>query len=92
MLKAMKADGVPSYAQANRPRKYPFPTMEVGEMFFVAHKVKNTMVTLASRTGTAMGKRFETRLQHMRLINGVWVTCNALDPGAIQGVGVYRTK
>ena len=74
------------------PRKYPFREMEVGDMFFVPNKTKNTMMTAASTEGRNLGRRFSTKLCFMRSVKGRWINCEATDPGAVSGIGVWREQ
>jgi hypothetical protein len=72
--------------------KYPFPTMEVGEFFFVPHKTTNTMMAYASTVGRQMGKKFSTRLCTMKEQVDGWILCEDADPYAIRGIGIWRLK
>ena len=77
---------------AHPRRKYPFEDMEVGDMFFVPNRDKNTLATHASTVGKTLGRRFVTRLTHMAQdINGVWHPVEATHNAAVQGIGVWRT-
>lgn len=76
---------------APKPRKYPFEQMEVGQMFFVPNKQKNTMNTYFSNAGKKLGRKFSTRLIYMRPEGDVWAMCEATDEGAVRGIGVWRT-
>lgn len=78
--------------QGGRARKYPFETMEVGEMFFVPNKTRNTMSTHASTVGKKLGKKFATRLTTMVETSTGWKPCAPGYPGAVVGVGVWRVK
>lgn len=96
MAEAIKTQKVP-LTRVRRPgvgpeRKYPFETMKVGEMFFLAERERNTMVPHASATGKKLGKKFATRMCHCRLVKGVWTPCEPDEKGAVQGVGVWRTE
>ena len=78
---------------SGRQRKYPFDTMEVGEMFFVPDREKNNLTTHASAVGRQLGRKFATRLTHMRPTGdeaAPWEPCGADDPDANLGVGVWR--
>lgn len=92
MFKLMKAETVPDYHTGGPSRKYPFPDMQVGEMFFVPHKSTNTLMSLASKTGAKLGRKFETRMVYMRLVDDQWVHCSKEVKGAVLGIGVYRTR
>lgn len=71
-------------------RKYEFETMDVGDMFFVPNRSKNTLATHASTVGRALGKKFITKLAYMHLVKGAWVPCEDTDEGATLGIGVWR--
>ncbi len=84
-------------------RKYPFEDMEIGDMFFVPGKEKNTLATHASTTGKQLGRQFITRLLWMvQLEDGDWVNQYGVDgevydvvsdtEGATLGIGVWRVK
>lgn len=81
---------VTSQHGGGRRRKYPFPTMGVGEMFFIPHRKKNNMTAHASAVGKQLGKKFATRLTYMRDVDGTWEHCEPEDEGAIHGIGVWR--
>lgn len=74
------------------PRKYPFREMDVGDMFFVPNKTKNTLMTIASTEGKALGRKFSTKLCFMRVGSEGWMTCEPKDKGAVQGIGVWRDQ
>jgi len=73
-------------------RKYPFDKMEVGDMFFVPDKTKNTLATHASTTGKKLGRKFVTRLVFMKEGLDGWTPCEQDEEGAVQGVGVWRVE
>lgn len=85
---------VPKVNKANPPirKKYPFETMEIGDMFFVPGKSRNTLTTHTSTMGKALGKKFATRLTHMVETLEGWQQAAPGDDGAVQGVGVWRVK
>lgn len=72
-------------------RKYPFEDMDVGDMFFVPGKAKNTLTTHASTVGKNLGRKFITRLTHMVETVEGWEQSSPDNPSAIQGIGVWRT-
>lgn len=78
-------------ASAAVRRKYPFEDMEVGDMFFVPGKNKNTLTTHASTVGKSLKRKFITRLTHMTETVEGWKQATPDTPGAIQGIGVWRT-
>jgi hypothetical protein len=71
-------------------KKYPFEQMEVGDMFFVPHLEKNTLVTHVSDVGKTLGRKFATRLTYMVWRKQQWVPATATTPKAVRGVGVWR--
>lgn len=71
-------------------RKYPFEDMDVGDMFFVPEKIKNTLATHASTVGKKLGRKFSTQLVHMKPAKEGWDVCDAGDKGAVLGIGVWR--
>lgn len=71
-------------------RKYPFDTMEVGDMFFVPDRTKNTLATHASTVGRKLGRKFITKLAFMRMTKEGWKPCEGGVTGAVLGVGVWR--
>lgn len=75
-----------------RESKYPFEGMEVGDMFFVPNKTKNTLSNYASIQGKRLGMKFSTRVLTMVRTADGWEPC---DPGGAAGVtygiGVWRT-
>lgn len=73
-------------------RKYPFEAMDVGDMFFVPHRTKNTLAIYASTIGRKLGRKYVTRLTHMVELDDGWVPCDANDMGAVQGIGVWRVE
>lgn len=73
-------------------RKYSFEDMNVGDMFFVPNKTKNTLATHASTVGKALGRKFVTRLTYMAQSRKGWAQATPETPGAVLGVGVWRMK
>ena len=71
-------------------RKYPFETMQVGDMFFVPHKTRNTLMSHVSVTGKSLGKKFTTRLTYMVESLDGWKQATKDTPHAVQGIGVWR--
>lgn len=84
---------MPKAERTAPPRRiYPFRTMAVGDMFFVANRTKNNLSTHASTVGKQIGYKFNTRLTYMRKVKDNWVLCESDDAGATQGIGVWRVK
>lgn len=91
-VEAQDAAGPPPSPMAGRPRVYPYATMSVGQFFFVPHKPTNTVGPHAYRQGKRLGRKFSTRLQWMKRAGDGWVDATVGEPGAVIGVGVYRTE
>ncbi len=94
MYKAHSGVPLPKPIMPKTPRrKYPFETMEVGDMFFVPDQPKNTLVTWCSTVGTKLGRKFTTRVTHV--IPDKQGNPQVVEPdtdGAVQGIGVWRTE
>lgn len=73
-------------------RKYPFEEMEVGDMFFVPGKTKNSLSTRASSVGKKLDRKYVTRSTIMAETIEGWEPCDDKDPDAVVGVGVWRIK
>ena len=72
-------------------RKYPFDTMEVGDMFFVPDREKNNLAAHTSTMGKKLKRKFVTRLTHMCEEKESWVSCDPSEENAVMGIGVWRT-
>lgn len=72
-------------------RVYPFEEMEVGDMFFVPNKTKNTLTSRTSTAGKTLGRTFVTRMIFMVDTEDGWEPCDSRDEGAVRGIGVWRT-
>ncbi len=59
-----------------KPSKYPFTTMEVGDMFFVP-AAKKSFSSLVSAYGKKTGRKFTTR---------------TVEDNSVIGIGVWRTE
>lgn len=83
----------PKSVRAVQPsrRKYPINELEVGSMFFVPNKTRNTLTSHFSNTGRKLGRKFDTQLVYMRQTDEGWTLCEKDDEGAVLGVGVWRT-
>jgi hypothetical protein len=57
-----------------KPSKYPFATMEVGDMFFVP-AAKKSFSSLTSAAGKRLGRKFSTR---------------AVSENGVEGIGCWR--
>ena len=73
-------------------RKYPFHLLEVGDMFFVPGREKNTLSTRCSSLGKRLNAKYKTRMLYMHRVNDAWVACTAKDDGATLGIGVWRVE
>ena len=95
MLPIIKGQEMPKPANRNTGdsrRKYPFEKMEVGDMFFVPGKKRNTMTSYIASINKSSDARFSSRLTYMRQIEGEWVACEVSDEGATIGVCVRRVE
>lgn len=59
-----------------KPSKYPFATMDVGDMFFVPD-AKKSFSSLASAAGKRLGRKFSTR---------------AVTDNGVEGIGCWRVE
>ncbi len=75
-----------------RGRKYPFATMGVGEMFFVPDKDRNILAPYAASVGAQLGRKFITRLTHMRPGRTGWEPAEEGTKDAVPGIGVWRKE
>lgn len=76
-----------------RPRRYPFDRMKVGEMFFLpgAEKRRYGMITTARHAGEKLNREFSVRVVHMTdSLDGPQIAAED-TPGAVLGLGVWRT-
>lgn len=85
------ADVVPGKRKGRRS-KYPFESMRVDDMFFVPNKDKNTLAAYVWSVGTELGRKFASRLTYMKRVGDKWEPCDADDPKAVRGIGVWRTE
>jgi hypothetical protein len=60
----------------SKPSKYPFSTMDVGDMFFVP-AAKKSFSSLASAAGKRLGRKFSTR---------------AATENGVEGIGCWRVE
>ena len=51
-----------SPSRRGRPRKYPFPDMEIGDSIIMGKLKHNSARVCASKYGRKAGKKFETRV------------------------------
>ena len=92
MLTIQKGVPIPKKARIAPRTKYPFEDMEVGDMFFVPGKVRNTLSTHASTVGKALERKFRTQLCWMTESFEGWKVCEKDVKGAVLGIGVWRDK
>jgi hypothetical protein len=71
-------------------RKYPLEAMQVGDSFFVPNRTKNNLMTFMSTEGARLGMKFATRLVWRKQTLKGWVSCEESEPGAVQGIAVWR--
>jgi hypothetical protein len=76
----------------DRARKYPFPEMEVGDMFFVPDANRKTLASHANASGRKLGMKFSVRTVFMHAVDTDWVPAEAGDEHAVTGVGIWRVK
>lgn len=94
MYKAHSGVPLPKPIMPKKTRhKYPFDTMEVGDMFFVHDRPENSLATWCSTVGAQLGRKFTTRTTHV-IINdaGVPTVVEPDTPKAVRGIGVWRTE
>ena len=74
------------------PRKYPFDTVKVGEIFFVPDKTADKFSTYAARQAKLLGRKFRSQTIVMRqdLQTNEWELCKSGAPGAKRGTAVTR--
>lgn len=74
-------------------RKYPFEEMDVNDMFFIPGKDNKNLPTYASTAGKRLNRKFTTRACWMKGSDERgWTLVEPGTKGAVQGVGVWRTK
>ena len=73
-------------------RKYPFHTLEVGDMFFVPERKKNNLYAHVSVVGRKLGRKFTSKLTYMRKTKTGWVVSEASNKTAVLGIGVWRVE
>lgn len=72
-------------------KKYPFEKMtKVGDFFFVPGKKRDSIRTYFSTAGRSYGITLKSEQIYARQVKGKWEPCEASDPGATDGVGVWR--
>lgn len=94
MLKITKGVPLPSRRApgAGRPSKYNFERMEVGDVIFVPERPTMSLRPYVSRRGRELGRSFTVRLVWLENKSRKgWVVANKDTPGAVQGVGIWRT-
>ena len=91
MRDIQKGVPLPKPVRRPSPKKYPFETMVVGDMFFAPHRERSSLGPYISRKGRRLDKKFMARVIYMRDTLEGWETCPPEDPRAVRGVGVWRT-
>jgi len=79
-------------AKGSSRSRYPFQSMDVGDMFFIPNQTKNTFSAQTWKYGRRHGVKFATRMLHMKESLDGWETCEPTTKGAVQGIGVWRVK
>lgn len=107
MFKVLKGIPLPKTTRGELPprkSKYPYALLEIGDMFFIPNKEKNTLSTHTSTIGKKLERKFSTRLTYMKFVNeagepvalddeaGYWVAAKEGDEGAVLGIGVWRVE
>lgn len=107
MFKVLKGIPLPKTNRGDLPprqSKYPYALLEIGDMFFIPNKTKNTLSTHTSTIGKKLDRRFSTRLTYMKFVdadgdlvettdeNGFWAAAKEGDEGAVLGIGVWRVE
>lgn len=77
---------------AAKPRKYPFDQLQVGQMFFIPDKAKNTLHTYFSSVSKKLGIKLSSRMVHMLRTDEGWQMCEPTDEDAVLGIGVWRVE
>lgn len=94
-------DGVPMPAidrtSKSPRRKFPVETMRPGQMFFVPDKKTRSVSAYISRITKDLPGKFSARKAVMCETIGrdggvEWKLCDPGDPGATEGVGVWRIE
>ncbi len=82
----------PKRLRGRRTKKYPYETMEIGEMFFVPLGKVNSITSYSATQGGRMRRKFSTRQCWMRESMEGWVASSEGIAGAVPGVGVWRVE
>jgi hypothetical protein len=80
---------IPTPQQTRRNRKYPFATMEVGEVFFVPGASK-TFAGQVTAAGRRLGRKFVPRRVFLKDTGNGYVLADADTPDAVPAIGVWR--
>jgi hypothetical protein len=75
-------------------KKYPFEKMtKVGDFFFVPNRKHSSIRTYFSTAGNQYGIKLRSEQIHaLEDPTGIWTQCEPEVPGAVSGVGVWRTE
>ena len=93
MLQLQSNVPLPDGSRARGPRKkYPVERMNIGDFFFVPNKRHSSIRSYFSTLGTQNNIKLKSEQIHARRENDAWVQCEATAPGAVSGVGVWRTE
>lgn len=89
---------LPEVTREQPRRKYPFEEMAVGQCFFVPERTVKSMSSYVSRETKDLDAKFTTRKVWLRKPLPTedqsleWVKTTEETPGAVPGVGVWRTE
>lgn len=93
LLPVQKDVPLPTRQPRQPRRKYPFETMNVGDMFFVPERTVKSMSAYVSRTTKDLAATFNVRKTWMyRDSDDEWVLCSEDHPRAVLGAGVWRAS
>lgn len=73
-------------------KKYPFERMQVGDFFFVPKRRYSSIRTYFITAGQKHGIKLRSEQIFARQVNEQWTPCEKETPGAVSGVGVWRTE
>lgn len=81
----------PRYGVDGR-KKYPIERMAVGDFFFVPGKRYSSIRTYFIALGKQHNVKLKAEQTYGRQVKDRWEHCEQSEPGAIYGVGVWRTE
>lgn len=86
---------LPEPAKAGGARtKYPFKTMDVGELIFIPDKTSRQLSAYVAQRGRELQRKFRTQKAVMRqdLQSNEWEPCKPGAAGARNGVAICRIR